>query len=56
MIAEVANVTIAGIDFCHATSRRALHSGANTIMTQSWTGRRHRYPRLETSASAGDCL
>jgi hypothetical protein len=52
MIADVVNVTITGIGFCHAASRLILHRGvtASIVMTQKWVRRLDRSAARNISA------
>jgi hypothetical protein len=47
MIADVVNLAVVGIGFCHAAGRLILYKGlaasVNIVMSQNWGRRRHRY-------------
>jgi hypothetical protein len=58
MIADVVNFAIVGIGFCHAAGRSVLYktlaAGMNTVMSQNWVRRRHRYRAWIFSALTKD--
>ena len=56
MIADVVNVAIAGIGFCHAAGslifRRKVKVGATGVISENWTARRNEDRERTISASA----